>query len=48
MLKLKGINEFQVLRGFMRGPHLDYGAYVEPKQPKDLVEALKFAQIFEK
>ena len=26
----------------MRGLHLDYEAYVEPKQPKDLVEALKF------
>ena len=29
--KLNGINEFQVLRGFMRGLHLDYEAYVEPK-----------------
>ena len=47
VLKLKGINEFQVLRHFMRGLHLDYEAYVEPKQSKDWVEALKFAQIYD-
>ena len=40
VLKLKGIDEFQVLRGFMRGLHPDYEAYVEPK---DLAEVLKFA-----
>ena len=43
VLKLKEIYELWVLRGFMRGLHPDYEAYVEPKQPKDLVEALKFA-----
>ena len=47
MLKLKGIDEFEVLRGFMRGLHLDYEAYVELKQPKDLIEALKFAHIYD-
>ena len=47
VLKLKGIDEFQILRGFMRGLHPDYEAYVEPKQPKDLAEALKFAQIYD-
>ena len=31
----------------MRGLHPDYKAYVEPKQPKDLAEALKFTQIFD-
>ena len=31
VLKLKGMNEFQVLRGFMKGLHLDYESYVEPK-----------------
>ena len=31
----------------MRGLQLDYEAYVEPKQPKELVEALKFAQIYD-
>ena len=47
MLKLKGINEFKILRGFMRGLHLDYEIYVEPKQPKDLPESLKLAQIYD-
>ena len=47
MLKLKGIDEFQILRGFMRGLNPDYEAFVEPKQPKDLVEALKYAQIYD-
>ena len=31
----------------MRGLHPDYEAYVEPKQPKDLAKALKFAQIYD-
>ena len=31
----------------MRGLHPDYEAYVEPKQPKDLAEALRFVQIFD-
>ena len=47
IMKLKGIDEFQILRGFMRGLSLDYEAYVEPKQPKDLAEALKYAQIYD-
>ena len=47
VLKLKGIDEFQILRGFMRGLQPDYEVYVEPKQPKDLAEALKFAQIYD-
>ena len=47
VLKLKGIHELHVLRGFMGGLHPDYEAYVEPKQPKDLVVALKFAQIYD-
>ena len=47
MLKLKGIYEFQVFRGLMRGLHPDYEAYVEPKQLKDLTEALKFAKIYD-
>ena len=47
VLKLKGINKFQVLRGFMRGLNPNYEVYVEPKQPKDLGEALKFAQIYD-
>ena len=47
VLKLKEIHEFQVFEGFMRGLHLDYEAYVELKQPKDLAEALKFAMIYD-
>lgn len=47
VLKLKGIDEFQILRGFMRGLHPNYKAYVEQKQPTDLAEALKFAQIYD-
>ena len=31
----------------MRGLHLENEAYVESKQPKNLVEALKFAQIYD-
>ena len=31
----------------MRGVHVDYEAHVKLKQPKDLVEALKFAQIYD-
>ena len=31
----------------MRGLHLDNEAYVELRQPKDMVEALKFAQIYD-
>ena len=47
IMKLKGIDEFQILRGFMRDLSPDYEAYVEPKQPKDLAEALKYAQIYD-
>ena len=47
VLKLKGIDEFQILQGFMRGLQPDYEAYVEPKQPKNLAEALKFAQTYD-
>ena len=47
VLKLNGIDEFQILRGFMRGLNPDYEAFVEPKQPKDLAEALKYAQIYD-
>ena len=46
-LKLKGINEFQMLRGFMRSLHPNYQVYVESKQPKDLAKALKFTQIYD-
>ena len=31
----------------MRGLNPNYEAYVEPKQPKDLAKALKFAQIYD-
>ena len=31
VLKLKGIDEFQVLRGFIKGFHLDYKVYVKSK-----------------
>ena len=31
----------------MRGLNPDYEAFVELKQPKDLAEALKYAQIYE-
>ena len=47
VLKLKGIDEFQILRGFMRGLQPDYEACVEPKQPKDLDKTFKFAQIYD-
>ena len=47
VLKLKGIDEFQILQGFMRGLQPDYEVYVEPKQPKDLAKVLKFAQIYD-
>ena len=47
VLKLKGIDEFDVLRGFMRGLHSNYEAYVEPKTSKDWAKALQFAQIYD-
>ena len=43
--KLKVVNEFQIFWGFMRGLNPNYEACIELKQPKDLVEALKYAQI---
>lgn len=47
VLKLKGIDAFQTLRGFKRGLKDDYLEYVEPLQPKDLAEAIQYAQIFD-
>ena len=47
MLKLKVIGEFKVLRGLMRDLHLNYEAYVESKQPKDLIEIVKYAHIYD-
>lgn len=44
---LKGIDEFQILRGFMRGLNPDYEVYVETKQPKYLAEALKYVQSYD-
>ena len=35
------------MRGFIKGLHPDYEAYVAPKQPKDLAKALKFTQIYD-
>ena len=43
VMKLKGIYEFQIFWGFMWGLNPNYEVYMEPKQPKDLVEALKYA-----
>ena len=47
VLKLKGIDEFQTLRGFKRGLTNEYLEYIEPLQPRDLSEAIKYAQIYD-
>ena len=47
VLKSKGIDEFQTLRGFKRGLTNEYLEYTEPLHPRDLSEAIKYVQIFD-
>ncbi|KAI5063982.1 hypothetical protein GOP47_0020652 [Adiantum capillus-veneris] len=47
VLKLKGIDEFETLRGFKRGMIDDYLEYVEPLVPKDLSKPIKYVQIYD-
>ena len=46
-LKLEGLDDFQKVRGFIRGLHKDYQAKVRTQYPKNLEEAIKSAQIFD-
>ena len=47
ILKLEGLDDFQKVRGFIRGLHKDYQAKVRTQYPKTLEEAIKSAQIFD-
>ena len=46
-LKLKGLDDFQRTRGFIRGLNNEYKAKVKTRYPKILEEAIKSAQIFD-
>ena len=46
-LKLKGLNDFQRVRGFIQGLNKEYKAKVKTQYPKTLEEAIKSAQIFD-
>ena len=46
-LKLKGLNDFQHVRGFIQGLNNEYKAEVKTQYPKTLDEAIKSAQIFD-
>ena len=47
ILKLKGLNDFQKVCGFIRGLHKYYQAKVQTQYPKTLEKAIKSAQIFD-
>ena len=46
-LKLDGLDDFQRVRGFIRGLNNEYKAKVKTQYPKTLEEAIKSAQIFD-
>ena len=46
-LKLKDLNDFQCVRGFIRGLNNEYKAKVKTQYPKTLKEVIKSAQIFD-
>ena len=46
-LKLKGLNDFQCVRGFIRGLNNKYKVKIKTQYPKMLEEAIKSAQIFD-
>ena len=47
ILKLEGLDDFQKVRGFIRGLHRDYKAKVKTQYPKTLEDAIKDAQIYD-
>ena len=47
ILKLDGLDEFQKIRGFIRGLKEEYQAKVKTQYPKTLDDAIKDAQIFD-
>ena len=47
VLKLKGIDEFQKIRGFVRDLKDTYKVDVKRNSPKTFEEAIKFAQIYD-
>ena len=46
ILKLDGLDDFQQVRGFLRGLNPDIQRNVESKDPKTLEEAIKQAHIY--
>ena len=46
-VELKGFNDLQCVRGFIRGLNNEYKAKVKTQYPKTLEEAIKCAQIFD-
>ena len=47
ILKLEGLDEYQKVRGFIRGLHADYKAKVKTQYPKTLEAAIQDAQVFD-
>lgn len=47
VLKLPGIDDFQTVRGFLRGLDATYERDVQPRNPKILKEAICFDQIYD-
>ena len=47
VLKLKDIDEFQKIMGFVRGLKYTYKVKVRSNSPKTFEEAIKFAQIYD-
>ena len=47
ILKLEGLDDFQKVRGFLRGLNDEYKAKVKTQYPKTLEDAIKSAQIFD-
>jgi len=47
ILKLDGLDDFQKVRGFVRGLDKEYKSKVKTQYPKTLEEAIKSAQIFD-
>ena len=46
ILKLEGLDDFQKVRGFLRGLNDEYKTKVKTEYPKTLEDAIKSAQIF--
>ncbi|MCO5573356.1 hypothetical protein L7F22_027125 [Adiantum nelumboides] len=47
ILKLEGLDDFQKVRGFLRGLNNEYKTKVKTQYPKTLEDAIKSAQIFD-